>query len=100
MDTKETKAQKVERLKRSLNPWQCLEEVRRFAREGYGAIPPEWLGTYFRWWGVHPDEVCGASPLVEQATGLRAGDREVYNLPRKFKICITGCRLWCTYPEI
>jgi sulfite reductase (ferredoxin) len=205
MDTKETKAQKVERLKRSLNPWECLEEVRRFAREGYGAIPPEWLGTYFRWWGVYPqgdgggavggsggegkavpffmvriripngslnsnqlrtiaeladkfsfgvadltvrqniqlhwvtiealpevldglercglsslaacgdvtrnitgcplagvdaDEVCDASPLVEQATRLLAGNPEFYNLPRKFKISITGCRAWCTYPEI
>jgi len=25
---------------------------------------------------------------------------EFYNLPRKFKICITGCRAWCSYPEI
>ena len=205
MDTKETKAQKVERLKRSLNPWQCLEEVRRFAREGYAAIPPEWLGTYFRWWGVYPqgdgagatagtggegkavpffmvriripngllnsnqlrtiadladrygfgvadltvrqniqlhwvtiqdlpevldglercglsslaacgdvtrnitgcplagvhaDELCDASPLVEQATRLLAGNPEFYNLPRKLKISITGCRVWCTYPEI
>src|SRR6266536_1806950 len=50
---KETKAQRVERLKRELNPWECLEEVRRFARDGYDSIPPEWLGTYFRWWGVY-----------------------------------------------
>ncbi len=205
MDNRETKAQKVERLKRSLNPWECLAEIRRFAREGYEAIPPEWLGTYFRWWGVYPqgdgagvvagsggegravpffmvriripngllnsnqlrtiaylaekygfgvadltvrqniqlhwvtiealpevldglersglsslaacgdvtrnitgcpvagvdaDEVCDTSPLVEQATRLLAGNPEFYNLPRKFKISITGCRVWCTYPEI
>src|SRR5262249_12480142 len=25
---------------------------------------------------------------------------EFYNLPRKFKVSITGCRHWCTYPEI
>ena len=50
---KETKAQRVERLKRSKNPWEGLEEIRRFAREGFGSIPPEWLGTYFRWWGVY-----------------------------------------------
>src|ERR1700688_3743208 len=50
---KETKAQRVERLKRSKNPWECLEEIRGFAREGFGSIPPEWLGTYFRWWGVY-----------------------------------------------
>jgi len=25
---------------------------------------------------------------------------DFYNLPRKFKISITGCRVWCAYPEI
>ncbi|MGA8501703.1 MAG: nitrite reductase, partial [Candidatus Sulfotelmatobacter sp.] len=50
---KETKAQKVERLKRAMNPWEGLAEIRRFAREGFGSIPPEWIGTYFRWWGVY-----------------------------------------------
>jgi sulfite reductase (ferredoxin) len=205
METRETKAQRVERLKRSVNPWELLAEIRRFAREGYAAIPPEWLGTYFRWWGVYPqgdgagvvagnggegkavpffmvriripngllnsnqlrtiadladkygfgvadltvrqniqlhwvtiqtlpdvldglercglsslascgdvtrnitgcplagvdaDEICDASPLVEQVTRLLAGNPDFYNLPRKFKISITGCRAWCTYPEI
>src|SRR5260370_14513925 len=28
------------------------------------------------------------------------GNSEFYNLPRKFKVSITGCRSWCTYPEI
>jgi sulfite reductase (ferredoxin) len=205
MQTQETKAQRVERLKKSVNPWERLAEIRRFAREGYAAIPPEWLGTYFRWWGVYPqgdgagvvagnggegkavpyfmvriripngllhsnqlrtiaelaekygfgvadltvrqniqlhwvtietlpdvldglehcglsslascgdvtrnitgcplagvdaDEICDASPLVEHATRLLAGNPDFYNLPRKFKISITGCRAWCTYPEI
>ena len=205
MQTQETKAQRVERLKKSVNPWERLAEIRRFAREGYAAIPPEWLGTYFRWWGVYPqgdgagvvagnggegkavpyfmvriripngllrsnqfrtiadlaekygfgvadltvrqniqlhwvtietlpdvldglercglsslascgdvtrnitgcplagvdaDEICDASPLVEQATHLLAGNPDFYNLPRKFKISVTGCRAWCTYPEI
>ena len=50
---KETKAQRVERLKRERNPWEGLEEIRRFAREGFDSIPPEWIGTYFRWWGVY-----------------------------------------------
>ena len=49
----ETKAQRVERLKREKNPWEGLDEIRRFAREGFGSIPPEWIGTYFRWWGVY-----------------------------------------------
>src|SRR6201988_5527186 len=50
---KETKAQRVERLKRSMNPWEGIEEIRRFAREGFESIPAEWIGTYFRWWGVY-----------------------------------------------
>jgi len=36
-----------------MNPWQGLDEIRRFAREGFDSIPPEWIGTYFRWWGVY-----------------------------------------------
>ena len=32
---KETKAQRVERLKREKNPWECLEEIQRFARDGH-----------------------------------------------------------------
>jgi len=50
---RETKAQRAERLKRALNPWEAYGEIRRFAREGWAAIPPEWLGTYFRWWGIY-----------------------------------------------
>jgi hypothetical protein len=50
---KETKAQRVERLKREKNPWEALDEIRGFARTGFNSIPPEWLGTYFRWWGVY-----------------------------------------------
>jgi sulfite reductase (ferredoxin) len=201
----ETKAQRVERLKREKNPWEHLEDIRRFAREGFGSIPPEWLGTYFRWWGVYTqgdgagvlggkagegkalpcfmvriripngkltsqqmraiaavteahargvgdltvrqnfqlhwttieslpevldqlwqaglttrgtcgddtrnltgcplagvdaDEICDASPLVQQVNDFFVGHGEFYNLPRKFKIAITGCRVWCSYPEI
>jgi sulfite reductase (ferredoxin) len=193
---KETKAQRVERLKRAKNPWEGLEEIRSFARNGFDAIPPEWIGTYFRWWGVYTqgdgagvtggqngegkalprfmvriripngqlrsqqlrtiadlthryakgiaditvrqniqlhwvtiealpelleelwkvdlntvgacgdvtrnvtgcpvagfdaDEICDASALAIEA---------FYNLPRKFKISITGCKVWCPYPEI
>jgi sulfite reductase (ferredoxin) len=203
--TKETKAQKVERLKREKNAWEHLDEVREFARRGHGSIPPEWLTTYFRAWGVYtqgdgagalggiggegkavpyfmvriripnglllstqvqaiadaaqryargnaditvrqniqlhwvriedlPDlldqlwsaglttmgscgddtrnitgcplagvdaeEVFDASPLTFELNRLLVGNPEFYNLPRKFKIAITGCRNWCSYPEI
>ena len=202
---KETKAQRAERLKRAKNPWEGLEEIRRFAREGFQSIPQEWIGTYFRWWGVYTqgdgagvtggrggegraiprfmvriripnglltshqlraisdlsrrhangiaditvrqniqlhwvtiealpellqglwqvglnttgacgdvvrnvtgcplagvdrDEMGDASPLVQEVSQLLAGNAEFYNLPRKFKISIAGCRSWCSYPEI
>src|SRR5947199_1198365 len=50
---KETKAQKIERLKRELNPWEHVDQIRQFAREGRGSIPPEWASTYFKWWGIY-----------------------------------------------
>ncbi len=202
---KETKAQRVERLKREKNPWESLDEIQRFAREGFESIPQEWLSTYFRWWGVYTqgdgigavggkggegkavpyfmvriripngvlmshqlrtiadlaakhargvgdltvrqniqlhwvtieslpellqglwrcgittmgtcgdvtrnitgcplagvdaDEIVDASPLVYAATRMLNGNPEFYNVPRKYKISIGGCRVWCAYPEI
>src|SRR5437016_7495568 len=52
-EVKETKAQRVERLKREKLAWDHLDEIRGFARQGHASIPPEWLGTYFRSWGVY-----------------------------------------------
>src|SRR5208337_2898385 len=52
-ELKESKAQRVERLKREKNPWLHLDEIREFARRGHASIPPEWLSTYFRPWGVY-----------------------------------------------
>ncbi len=50
---KETKAQKVERLKREKNPWAALEEIKEFARLGRDSVLPEWASTYFKWWGIY-----------------------------------------------
>jgi sulfite reductase (ferredoxin) len=50
---KETKAQKMERLKREKNPWQAFDEVRAFAREGRSSVVPEWANAYFKWWGIY-----------------------------------------------
>src|SRR6201984_2991119 len=52
-EVKETKAQRVERLKREKVGGEHLDEMREFARNGRDSIPPEWLGTYFRSWGVY-----------------------------------------------
>jgi sulfite reductase (ferredoxin) len=50
---KETKAQKMERLKREKNPWEAFDEVRAFARAGRSSVVPEWASAYFKWWGVY-----------------------------------------------
>src|SRR5271166_3853878 len=50
---KETKAQRMERLKREKNPWEAFDEVRNFAREGRSSVVPEWASAYFKWWGVY-----------------------------------------------
>ena len=47
-EVKETKAQRVERLKRSKNAWEHFDEIREFARQGIDSVPAEWKGTYFR----------------------------------------------------
>ena len=50
--------------------------------------------------GLDGHELIDASPLaIEIAHGLTANP-EFYNLPRKFKVSVTGCPLWCSYPEI
>ena len=50
---KETKAQRMERLKREKNPWEVFDEVRAFAREGRSSVVPEWASAYFKWWGIY-----------------------------------------------
>jgi sulfite reductase (ferredoxin) len=204
-EVKETKAQRVERLKREKLAWDHLDEIREFARNGRDSVPPEWLGTYFRSWGIYtqgdglgviggkngegkateffmvriripngilrsdqvrllaalsedygrgvaditvrqnvqlhwvtiqaiPDLIgklqaagltttgaCGdvvrnvtgcpvagiaadehfdASPFALAVDRTLGGNREFYNLPRKFKMTVTGCSSWCSYPEI
>jgi sulfite reductase (ferredoxin) len=50
--------------------------------------------------GLDANELCDASPLLFEANHLLAGNADFYNLPRKYKISISGCRDWCSYPEI
>ncbi len=50
--------------------------------------------------GVADDELIDASPLALEVANLLTANPEFYNLPRKFKISVTGCPSWCSYPEI
>jgi sulfite reductase (ferredoxin) len=50
--------------------------------------------------GFEHDELIDATPLVLELDRYFNGNPEFANLPRKFKVSITGCSHWCTYPEI
>ncbi|MGD0737335.1 MAG: nitrite/sulfite reductase [Terracidiphilus sp.] len=50
--------------------------------------------------GVAADEILDASPIAREVAHQLTANPEFYNLPRKFKISITGCPSWCSYPEI
>jgi sulfite reductase (ferredoxin) len=50
--------------------------------------------------GLDHHELIDASPLAVEIAHFLTANPEFYNLPRKFKISVTGCPLWCSYPEI
>jgi sulfite reductase (ferredoxin) len=50
--------------------------------------------------GLDAHEIIDASPLAVEVAHKLTANPEFYNLPRKFKISVTGCPLWCSYPEI
>jgi ferredoxin-nitrite reductase len=49
--------------------------------------------------GLARDELLDASPVVRRFTSMFVGNRAFTNLPRKFNVTITGCRLNCTHAE-
>ena len=50
--------------------------------------------------GMDGHELLDASPLAVEIAQKLTANPEFYNLPRKFKISVTGCPIWCSYPEI
>jgi len=50
--------------------------------------------------GVAHDEIFDASPIALEIAHQLTANPEFVNLPRKFKISVSGCRTWCNYPEI
>ncbi len=50
--------------------------------------------------GMDGHELLDASPLAKEIAQKLTANPEFYNLPRKFKITVTGCPIWCSYPEI
>lgn len=50
--------------------------------------------------GIDPEAAYDGGPLAQAVSRALIASPEYYNLPRKFKICVTGCRQWCPNPEI
>ena len=50
--------------------------------------------------GVDKEEILDASPIVQEVSHYFLGNLDYANLPRKYKIGITGCKTWCMHPEI
>ena len=50
---KETPTQRVERIKREKASWSIMDDIRRYAREGFASIPADDFGVRFRAWGLY-----------------------------------------------
>lgn len=50
--------------------------------------------------GVDASELYDTTEMVRQVNDFFVDNRDFSNLPRKFKIAITGCSARCVYPEI
>jgi len=50
--------------------------------------------------GVDKDELIDAGPVVQQVSHYFLGNPAYANLPRKYKISISGCKTACVHPEI
>jgi sulfite reductase (ferredoxin) len=78
--------------------WESLAEVGWTSMGACGDNPRTVTGCPLA--GVEHDELIDASPLVMAVDRHLNGNPAYGNLPRKFKITITGCQHWCSYPEI
>lgn len=50
--------------------------------------------------GLDSHELIDASPLAVEIAHKLNGNTEFVNLPRKFKFTVSGCPVWCSFPEI
>jgi sulfite reductase beta subunit-like hemoprotein len=75
-----------------------LESVGLTTREACGDVVRNVVGCPLA--GVDDDELLDASPLVRRVSSFFASHRDFSNLPRKFKISISGCARGCAQHEI
>jgi ferredoxin-nitrite reductase len=78
--------------------WELLEEVGITTVQACGDSARNVLGCPVA--GVDAAEVFDASSIVREISDFFTGNREYANLPRKFKLSVTGCREDCAQAEI
>jgi ferredoxin-nitrite reductase len=78
--------------------WDLLEEVGITTVQACGDSARNVVGCPVA--GVDAEEVLDATPIAREISAFFTGNREYANLPRKFKISVTGCREDCARTEI
>ncbi len=78
--------------------WDALEGVGLSTTEACGDTPRNLLGCPLA--GVDADEYIDASSVLAETNAALVGNPEFSNLPRKYKISISGCAHHCAQPEI
>jgi len=78
--------------------WDALEEVGLTSVQACGDSARNVLCCPVA--GVDADEAFDASPVVVALSAYFTGNREYANLPRKFKLSVTGCLDDCAQAEI
>ena len=78
--------------------WSQLESVGLSTTEACGDTPRNILGCPVA--GIDSSEIVDASKVLLEANERLVGDPEFSNLPRKYKISISGCAHHCAQPEI
>ena len=78
--------------------WEALEGVGLSTTEACGDTPRNILGCPLA--GIDASEVVDASEVLREANAQLVGNLEFSNLPRKFKVSISGCRHQCAQHEI
>ena len=78
--------------------WARLSAAGLTTRQTCGDVPRNVLGCPLA--GVAASEVLDATPYVLAATARLTGTKEFSNLPRKYKVSISGCREQCAVHEV
>ncbi|HEY8740897.1 MAG TPA: nitrite/sulfite reductase, partial [Candidatus Dormibacteraeota bacterium] len=78
--------------------WATLAAVQLSTMEACGDTPRTMLGCPTA--GVDADEYIDATPYLNAVSNRLTGTKEFSNLPRKYKVSITGCTHRCAADEV